>query len=68
MERVLIVSKKEGKILRIEGIPEETFRQIKIAAASKGLSMKEWVLDAINDQLIMDGKVGSNRARKEQKK
>ena len=59
---------KKGKILRIEGIPEETFRQIKIAAASKGLSMKEWVLNAINDQLIMDGKVGSNRAEKEHKK
>ena len=55
---------KKGKILRIEGIPEETFRQIKIAAASKGLSMKEWVLNAINDQLIMDGKVGKETRKK----
>lgn len=55
------------RLLKVE-IPEDVFRQVKIAAVSKDQFMREWVLDAIMDKLIIEGQAGSIRARKEHKK
>lgn len=39
------------KIIRIEGVPEDVYRQIKVSAASKGQTLKAWMLDAIGSHL-----------------
>ena len=42
-------------VLSIRDVPETLQRQIKAAAALRGQTLREWVLDAIKDKLIIDG-------------